>query len=167
MLKQTRTIRQLINGIGEKMSPQASVPMSSLTPTNPKLRGKRVLIADGDESVRATGHELLARYGCDVETAHNGEEALLMIRIFHYDAVLYDAEMTDIHLIDVLEKIRAIHPHIPVVLMKGYGYDGAHRMVKARQMGFKLALYKPFRLDLLMTELDKALVNPGEEPSKS
>ncbi len=165
MLKQTRTIRQLIHGIGEKVAPQVSAPMGSLSPSMPKLRGKRVLIADGDASVRATGHELLARFGCEVETAHNGEEALLMIRSFHYDVVLYDAEMTDIHLIEALEQIRAIHAYIPVVLMKGYGYDGAHRMVKARQMGFKLALYKPFRLDLLMTELDKALALPGEVPA--
>ena len=166
MLKQTRTIRQLIHGIGEKVSPQVPNPVASFGPSKPKLKGKRVLIADGDETVRATGHELLARFGCEVETAHNGEEALLMIRSFHYDVVLYDAEMTDIHLIEALEKIRAIHAYIPVVLMKGYGYDGAHRMVKARQMGFKLALYKPFRLDLLLTELDRALTPPGEETPK-
>ena len=87
-----------------------------------------------------------------------------MIRSFQYDVVLYDAEMSDIHLIEALEKIREIRPGIPVVLMKGFGYDGAHRMVKARQMGFKLALYKPFRLDLLLTELDKAFSPAGEEP---
>lgn len=166
MLKQTRTIRQLINGIGEKVAPQAASPLAPATPTTSKLKGKRILMADGDESVRATGLELLSRFGCEVETAHNGEEALLMIRSFHYDVVLYDAEMTDIHVIEALEKIRAIHSYIPVVLMKGYGYDGAHRMVKARQMGFKLALYKPFRLDLLLTELDKALAAPSEEPPK-
>ena len=167
MLKQTRTIRQLIHGIGEKVAPNVPAPITPFGPSKPKLRGKRVLIADADESVRAAGHELLARFGCEVETAHNGEEALLMIRSFHYDIVLYDAELTDIHLIEALEKIRAIHEYIPIVLMKGYGYDGAHRMVKARQMGFKLALYKPFRLDLLLTELDKALTPAGEEPPKS
>lgn len=167
MLKQTRTIRQLIHGIGEKVAPQFAAPMTPLAPSKPKLRGKRVLVADGDDSVRAAAHELLARFGCEVETAHNGEEALLMIRSFHYDVVLYDAEITDIHLIEALEKVRAIHQYLPVILMKGYGYDGAHRMVKARQLGFKLALYKPFRLDLLLTELDKALSPPSEETPKS
>lgn len=166
MLQQTRTIRQLIHGIGDKVSPQVVAPIAAMTPSKPKLRGKRVLVADNDDSVRAAAHELLARFGCEVETAHNGEEALLMIRSFHYDIVLYDAEMTDIHLIEALEQIRAIHAYIPVVLMKGYGYDGAHRMVKARQMGFKLALYKPFRLDLLLSELDKAMADPGEDASK-
>jgi len=162
MLKQTRTIRQLIHGVGEKVVPKAASPGLHQAPPRPKLKQKRVLVADGDETVRQAAHELLARYGCDVETAHNGEEALLMIRSFHYDVVLFDAEMTDMHLIEALTQIRDIHPHLPVVLMKGFGYDGAHRMVKARQMGFKLALYKPFRLDLLLAELEKALAPPDE-----
>jgi len=166
MLKQTRTIRQLLHGVGEKVVPRAVAPALPQVPSRPKLKHKRVLVADGDESVRQAAHELLARYGCDVETAHNGEEALLMIRTFHYDVVLFDAEMTDMHLIEALTQIRHIHPHLPVVLMKGFGYDGAHRMVKARQMGFKLALYKPFRLDLLLAELEKALAPPDEPPGQ-
>ena len=51
--------------------------------------------------------------------------------------------------------------------MKGFGYDGAHRMVNARQMGFKLALYKPFKVELLLTELEKALTPPDEPPASS
>lgn len=166
MLKQTRTIRQLIHGVGEKVVPKAVSPGLHQAPPRPKLKLKRVLVADGDETVRQAAHELLARYGCDVETAHNGEESLLMIRTFHYDVVLFDAEMTDMHLIEALTQIREIHPHLPVVLMKGFGYDGAHRMVKARQMGFKLALYKPFRLDLLLAELEKALAPPDESQAQ-
>ena len=167
MLKQTRSIRQLIHGVGEKVVSKTAAPaFHQQTPPRPKLKLKRVLVADGNESVRQAAHELLARYGCDVETAHNGEEALLMIRSFHYDVVLFDAEMTDMHLIEALSQIRDIHPHLPVVLMKGFGYDGAHRMVKARQMGFKLALYKPFRLDLLLAELEKALAPPEEFPGQ-
>ena len=165
MLKQTRSIRQLIHGVGEKVVPKTAAPVLHQTPPRLNLKQKRVLVADGDETVRQAAHELLARYGCDVETAHNGEEALLMIRSFHYDVVLFDAEMTDMHLIEALTQILNIHPLLPVVLMKGFGYDGAHRMVKARQMGFKLALYKPFRLDLLLAELEKALA-PPDDPSK-
>jgi CheY-like chemotaxis protein/PAS domain-containing protein len=164
MLKQTRSIRQLIHGVGEKVAPKASAPVLHQNPPRPKLKQKRVLVADADETVRQAAHDLLARYGCDVETAHSGEEALLMIRSFHYDVVLFDAEMSDMHLVEALTQILDIHPHLPVVLMKGFGYDGAHRMVKARQMGFKLALYKPFRLDLLLAELEKALA-PPEDPS--
>jgi len=165
MLKQTRTIRQLIHGIGEKVAPSSATPaMPQVTP-RPKLKQKRVLVADAEESVCQAAHELLGRYGCDVEATNTGDNALAMIRSFHYDVVLFDAEMTDLHLISALTQIRDIHPHLPVIIMKGFGYDGAHRMVNARQMGFKLALYKPFKVELLLAELEKALAPPPDEPS--
>ena len=167
MLKQTRTIRQLIHGIGEKVAPSSTTPaMPQVTP-RPKLRQKRVLVADAEQSVCQAAHELLGRYGCEVEATNTGDDALAMIRSFHYDVVLFDAEMTDLHLITALTQIRDMHPLLPVVIMKGFGYDGAHRMVNARQMGFKLALYKPFKIELLLTELEKALTPPDEPPESS
>ena len=107
--------------------------------------------------MRQAAHELLGRYGCEVDATDSGEKALTLIRSFHYDVVLFDAEMTDLHLITALERIREIHAYIPVIIMKGYGYDGAHRMVNARQMGFKMALYKPFKPELLLAEIEKAI----------
>lgn len=163
MLKQTRTIRQLIHGIGEKVAPSSAIPaMPQVTP-RPKLKNKRVLVADAEQTVCQAAHELLGRYGCEVEATNTGESALINIRSFHYDVVLFDAEMTDMHLIAALTQIRDIHPHLPVIIMKGFGYDGAHRMVNARQMGFKLALYKPFKVELLLAELEKALSPPPDE----
>ena len=140
--------------------------MPQVTP-RPKLKQKRVLVADAEESVCQAAHELLGRYGCEVEATNTGDNALSMIRSFHYDVVLFDAEMTDLHLISALTQIRDIHPHLPVIIMKGFGYDGAHRMVNARQMGFKLALYKPFKAELLLVELEKALAPPPDEPPDS
>ena len=163
MLKQTRTIRQLIHGIGEKVAPRSAAAMPHVTP-RPKLRQKRVLVADAEESVCQAAHELLGRYGCEVEATNTGDDALAMIRSFHYDVVLFDAEMTDLHLVAALTQIRDMHPLLPVIIMKGFGYDGAHRMVNARQMGFKLALYKPFKVELLLAELEKALAPPPDEP---
>ncbi len=167
MLKQTRTIRQLIHGIGEKVAPSSATAAMHHVTSRPKLRHKRVLVADAEESVCQAAHELLGRYGCEVEATNTGDNALAMIRSFHYDVVLFDAEMTDVHLIAALTQIRDMHPLLPVIIMKGFGYDGAHRMVNARQMGFKLALYKPFKVELLLAELEKALAPPPDEPPNS
>ena len=45
----------------------------------PALRGRRILVVDADESVRSAAHNLLERYGCVVETAHDGGEAVYMV----------------------------------------------------------------------------------------
>ncbi|MGQ0636422.1 MAG: response regulator [Planctomycetaceae bacterium] len=176
ILKHTRDIRQLIHKVGEKMAPQVVNSPLPQRPQRPKLRGKRVLVADDDESVRQAAHELLGRYGCEVETAHNGEEALLMVRSFPYDAVLADIRLPDMTGYDCFCQLRECQRDLPVILMTGFGYDPTHSIVKARQQGLKSVLYKPFRVDQLLDEVEKAvtlhqhgavIVNQGQEAGKT
>ena len=41
--------------------------------------------------------------------------------------------------------------------MTGFGYDPGHSIVKARQAGIDLVLFKPFRLDQLLDTVEKAV----------
>lgn len=162
VLKHTRGIRQLVHRVGEAIAPKVAKAPVTLRQQRPKLRSKRVLVVDNDETVRIAAHELLGRFGCEVETAHHGEEALLMVRSFHYDAVIADIRLPDMTGYDCFVQIRQINEHLPVILMTGFGYDPAHSIVKARQMGLKSVLYKPFRLDQLLQELETAVSTPVE-----
>jgi two-component system, sensor histidine kinase SagS len=157
VLKHTRSIRQLAHRVGDTIAPKVANPPVLLRPQNPRIRHKRVLVVDNDDSVRIAAHELLGRFGCDVETAHHGEEALLMARSFHYDAVIADIRLPDMTGYECFVRLREIHEHLPVILMTGFGYDPSHSIVKARQMGLKSVLYKPFRLDQLLKELEAAV----------
>jgi CheY-like chemotaxis protein len=157
ILKHTREIRELIQRVGESIGPDLSSAGLAPESARPLLRMKRILVADSDGTVRRAAHELLGRYGCAVETAHNGEEALLMARTFHYDAVIADIRLPDMNGADCFRRIRETHEHLPVILMTGFGYDPTHSIVKARQMGLESVLYKPFRLDQLLTAVEKAV----------
>jgi two-component system, sensor histidine kinase SagS len=161
ILKHTRDIKQRIHKCGESITPK--VAHSPLPPRQqrPRLRGKRVLVADNDEPVHHAAHELLGRQGCEVETAHNGEEALLMVRSFPYDAVLADIRLPDMTGYDCFARIREEQAAMPVILMTGFGYDPTHSIVKARQQGLKSVLYKPFRTEQLLDEVEKNLVQHG------
>ncbi len=161
ILKRTRDIKQLIHKVGEAITPKVANSPLPPRPQRPKLRGKRVLVADNDESVRSAAHELLGRFGCEVETAHNGEEALLMVRSFDYDAVLADIRLPDMSGYDCFCQIHEGQETLPVILMTGFGYDPGHSIVKARQKGLKAVLYKPFRVDQLLDEVEKAVSQPG------
>lgn len=171
ILKHTRDIKQLIQKVGDSITPKVAHSPLPPRPQRPKLRGKRVLVADADETVRRAARELLGRHGCDVETAHNGDEALLMIRSFQYDAVLADIRLPDMNGYDCFCQIRDCQEQLPVILMTGFGYDPTHSIVKARQQGLKSVLYKPFRVDQLLDEVELAvttnqhgavIVNQGE-----
>ena len=150
----------MIQLVGQPMTPKVAHSPLPPRPERPKLRDKRILVVDSDELVRGAAHELLGRYGCDVETAHNGEEAFLMVRSFHYDAVIADIRLPDMTGYECYHEIRQMHEHLPVILMTGFGYDPTHSIVKARQEGLKSVLYKPFRLGQLLNEIEQAVSSP-------
>ena len=167
ILKHTRNIKQLIQKVGETFAPRpAHVPLMPRQ-QRPLLRGKRILVVDADEWVRSAAHELLGRYGCEVETAHNAEEAFVMVRSFHYDAVLADIRLPDMTGFECFYQLKQINEHLAVILMTGFGYDPAHSIVKARQHGLKSVLYKPFRLEQLLTEVEKAVSSPADVASSN
>jgi CheY-like chemotaxis protein/PAS domain-containing protein len=164
ILQHTRRIRQMIHRVGESMAPEGAYCKLPNRQVRPKLRGKRILVADADDAVRGAAHELLGRYGCDVETAHSGEEACLMARTFHYDAVLADIRLPDMTGYECFVNLRKIHSHLVIILMTGYGYDPSHSIVKARQDGLKAVLYKPFRLEQLLNEVENAVTPTADTP---
>ena len=58
---------------------------------------------------------------------------------------------------ELLLKLREVTDHVPLVLMTGFGYDRGHSIVKARREGLKFVLYKPFRLDQLVSAIEHTI----------
>ena len=165
VLKHTRHIKRLIQEVGRSITP--NVPVANLPGQShrPAMREKRLLVVDGDEDIRRAAREILGRHGCDVETSSTGQEAFLMVRSFHYDAVLIDIRLPDMDGFTCFKQLRELNKDLPIIFMTGFGYDGSHSIVKARPLGLQAVLYKPFRLNQLLTEVEKALsVNPAQCP---
>jgi len=167
VLKYTRGIKQMIQTVGGTFPHQANPSVMPDSDVRPLMQHKRVLVVDEDQEVRQAAHQLLRRFGCDVETAHNGEECFLLARSYHYDAVLSDIRLPDFKGYEVFNQLKQIDPHVPVILMTGYGYDPGHSIVKARQAGCKAVLFKPFRVDQLVSELEKAFSSPADLAEQS
>ena len=152
------------------MAPAEAVPASPELTKHAKLRNCRVLVVDADDSVRNDAHALLERYGCSVETAHEGGEAVFMVRNcgpgVEYDVIIADIRLPDVNGFELLVKLNEILDPVPLVLMTGFGYDPGHSIVKARQAGLhpKAILYKPFRLDQLLETVECMLDVYGHVP---
>src|SRR5262249_16395509 len=80
ILRNARDIKQVIQKVGQSMAPAQALPAGKQVEKRPNLKGRRVLVVDADEAVRSAAHNLLERYGCIVETAHNGAEAVCLVR---------------------------------------------------------------------------------------
>jgi two-component system, sensor histidine kinase SagS len=155
ILQNARDIKQMIQRVGQTMTPMDAVPAGVKAPQHAVLEGRRILVVDTDEQVRNDAHHLLERYGCIVETAHTGGEAVLMVRgsdAFRYDVIISDIRLPDFSGYQLMCRLQQFMSPVPMVLMTGFGYDPGHSIVKARQAGLhpKAILYKPFRLDQLI-----------------
>jgi CheY-like chemotaxis protein len=169
ILRNARDIKQTIQQIGQRMTPMEAVPVGLQSAQHALLSGKRILVVDEDGSVRDDAHRLLERYGCIVETAHEGKEAVMMVRSSggegSYDVIISDIKLPDFSGYQLMCRLSEFMSRVPMVLMTGFGYDPGHSIVKARQAGLhpKAVLYKPFRLDQLIDVVETILEVSGKE----
>jgi CheY-like chemotaxis protein len=161
ILRNARDIKQVIQKVGQKMAPAAAHPQAQQVDDRPLLRNRRVLVVDADENVRSAAHGLLERYGCIVETAPDGSEAVFMVRSLiaddGYDAIIADIRLPDMTGFEFMQKLQEMVEQVPLILMTGFGYDPGHSIVKARQAGLQSVLYKPFRLDQLLQNVEQVI----------
>ncbi len=170
VLEHARAIKRAICNIESEMAPDSLLPTCVQIQPRPALKEKRVLVIDGDENVRTSAHHLLERYGCVVETAHTGREAMMMVRrrsckTGDYDALIADIRLPDIKGYELLVELKQFYGDPPLILMTGYGYDPCHTVPKAREEGLRTnaVLYKPFRLEQLL-EILEATVTRDAKP---
>ena len=167
ILKNSREIKQVIHNAREEMTFGESVPESMQAHQRPLIRNARVLVVDCEDEVRNSAHLLLEPFGCIVETAHEGHEALMMVRNSdpgeEYDAIIADIRLPDLSGYNILMKLKESMEEPPLVLMTGFGYDPGHSIVKARQAGLKpyAILYKPFKLEQLLETIER-LIQPDK-----
>jgi CheY-like chemotaxis protein len=158
ILRNVRDIKRVIQKVGQNMAPTEALPSAATVEPRPLLVGRRILVVDADGSVRSAAHELLDRYQCIVETAHDGAEARSMVRNLgadaQYDVIVADIRLPDMNGYELLVKLREVADYVPLVLMTGFGWDREHTILKARKEGLQFVLYKPFRLDQLVNAIE-------------
>jgi two-component system, sensor histidine kinase SagS len=164
ILRNARDIKQVIQAVGKQMTPALAYPQDVEVEEHQVLHGRRILVVDPDEAVRTSAHHLLEPYGCAVETARDGAQALCMVRMMfegEYDAVLADINLPDMDGYEFMLKLKEILEPAPLALMTGFGHDAKHTLVKARQAGLKAIIYnEPFHLDQLLGALEMLI--PGQ-----
>ncbi len=161
ILDHVREIRESILEVGDEILASGGHSLGQ-TLAFAMLKGKRILIVDGEKEIRRSGHELLGRFGCIVETAQGGHGALMMARTHKYDVVIADIRLADLKGDEMFRCLREFDPQQQVILMAGFGYDSNHTIVKARQMGLQSVIYKPFRREQLLKALELAITTRAQ-----
>jgi len=115
---------------------------------------EKVLLVDDEEDFLEVMGERLSSRGIDVTTSTSAEEALELIEVDIYDAVILDLQMPVMDGIDTLKKIKKRHPEIQVILLTGHAT--VKKGVEAMKLGAMDFVEKPADLEVLSEKIKKA-----------
>ena len=149
----------LMTAIGQM---QAEAEDTSFPAAGSDFRGKCILLVEDNELNSEITVEILNGYGCQVDTAENGAEAVKKIKNSkpgNYDLVLMDVQMPVMNGYEATKQIRALNDPvlagITIIAMTANAFDEDRR--KALECGMDGFLTKPIVIEELMDILQKNL----------
>ena len=115
----------------------------------------RILFIDDDPSGREVALFNLRKAGYEVTAAGDGAGGLSAFAAAPFDVVITDLKMPGIPGMEVLRKIRAGSPDVPVLVITAFG--NVETAVAAMKEGAYDFIGKPFHRDQLLLAVEKAL----------
>ena len=115
----------------------------------------RVLVIDDDASLRFTLEAVLSDAGLVVETCDGGASGLAAFDVRGADVVLTDLAMPDVDGMQVLARLRASDPSVPVLMLTAHGSERV--AVAAMKAGAFDYIPKPFDPDELVLAVRRAV----------
>jgi two-component system response regulator HydG len=116
---------------------------------------RHVLVVDDDEEFVLAVADLLGGDGIRCELASSGDAALAACRQHSFDAVVSDIRMPGMDGVELMTRVRRLHPSLPVVLITAQGSIGA--AVEAVKRGAFQYLLKPFDGNVLRRLVEDAV----------
>ena len=140
---------------------EASWMDHDLSAEHVEVRGKRILLVDDEESLRACLRMLLELEGLQVSEASNGAEALHLFALGEFDLVITDFQMPLMEGNELAVKLKRLAPSLPILMVtaSGRAHRDADNPVDA-------LLGKPFDVTELRGTLRK-LLSAQPEPAQT
>ena len=116
---------------------------------------KRILLVDDENIILETYSSLLSEKGFSVVTATSGREALETFSHNSFDLVITDLAMPDGDGFKLLEEIKEISPHTPVIVFTGKIYRAVKEFVAL--LGANELLEKSCSTELFISRIKESL----------
>lgn len=112
---------------------------------------QRILAIDDDPAVTSLLKRGLTYEGFVVETASSGEDGLALARDQSPDLVILDIMMPGLDGLEVLQRLRAADPRLPVLMLTAR--DAPADQVEGLQLGADDYVVKPFTFEVLVARV--------------
>ena len=121
----------------------------------------RILVIDDEASIRFGLRDFLQSKGYDVDEAENCARAEDRFRNAPPDVALLDHRLPDGTALDLLPRLRAIDPSVPLAVLTGHA--SIDLAVEAVKQGAEQFLTKPVELPALLVILERMLLKRRQE----
>jgi len=119
---------------------------------------ERILVVDDDESIREIMSSMLSHAGFECRSVTSGHEALAALQADNnFALMLSDLAMEGMDGFTLLDRIRRVHPQMPVVMVTAV-HDISVALAAMRSGAYDYLL-KPFERDQLLATVRRALEN--------
>ncbi|MDR3754333.1 MAG: response regulator [Terracidiphilus sp.] len=145
---------------GRRLGPKLAVaktpdPSAAFSANQAARKPARILVVDDEAPVRTMIAAALEHQGFDIELASGGREALDALELSTFNLVLTDVVMQDVSGIALLERIHALQPSLPVVMVTAV-HDISVAIDSMRRGAYDYLL-KPFEHEQLLGTVTRAL----------
>jgi DNA-binding response OmpR family regulator len=113
------------------------------------------LIVDDEEELVSTLGERLMLRGFAADGVLTGEDALRQVREKEFDVVILDIKMPGMDGLEVMKKMRALRPHLQVILLTGRGSEKESEI--GLEEGAFAYLVKPIDIEHLIEKMKEAV----------
>ncbi|MBM4256397.1 MAG: UDP-3-O-[3-hydroxymyristoyl] N-acetylglucosamine deacetylase [Deltaproteobacteria bacterium] len=113
-----------------------------------------ILVVDDEEKIRSTLRGVLSDEGYRVLDTDGTPNVLDMVAMQRPRLVLLDIWMPQVDGIELLERLKAQEPELPVIVMSGHGT--IETAVRATKLGAADFIEKPFSLETLLRSVHRA-----------
>jgi PAS domain S-box-containing protein len=126
-------------------------------------RGEHVLTVDDEPALVDLLRDQLQELGYRVTAHVSPVEALadFLSRPLDFDVILTDLTMPGMNGADLAERVLRVRPDLPIVMATGYGHVMTEE--RAREIGLRPLLYKPFSMAALGEAIQDALASVRTE----
>jgi putative nucleotidyltransferase with HDIG domain len=122
------------------------------------MADERILVVDDDESIREIMSSMLAHAGFECRSVPSGHDAIAALQSDNnFALMLSDLAMEGMDGFALLDRIRTVHPQMPVVMVTAV-HDISVALAAMRSGAYDYLL-KPFERDQLLATVRRALEN--------
>jgi DNA-binding NtrC family response regulator len=113
----------------------------------------KILLVDDDQDFIDVLSDRMIIREIDVTSVTSAKEAFGLVEKFSYDAIILDLQMPEIDGLQALERLKAINPDLPVILLTGHATVA--KGVEAMKLGAIDVIEKPVDIRVLTEKLKK------------